>query len=310
MSPRRAPNRRCQRLPNTERWFSEVVTDLQQDYSSVAKRIPLASTRSIAGIVLALGLALFASVSAAAEYALIVGGKLTSVLPTVNAQAGDSAVASPPVEVAAYELRSEPVTNADFLAFVQAHPQWRRDRVVRLFAEPRYLSQWPAAEAIGGDARPDQPVTQVSWFAAQAYCESEGGRLPSWHEWEFAAAADATRTDARNDPAWREKILNWYALPSSAPLAAIGGAPNVYGVRDLHGLIWEWVEDAGALLVSSDSRDQDDSDRLKFCGAGALELKDRENYAVLMRIALLSSLKAVDTTANLGFRCAKPTTRK
>lgn len=77
-------------------------------------------------------------------------------------------------------------------------------------------------------------------------------------------------------------------------------------MRDLHGLIWEWVDDFNSLLVSADSRDQNDPDRLKFCGAGALSLRDTENYAVLMRVAMLSSLKAADTTVNLGFRCAKP----
>jgi formylglycine-generating enzyme required for sulfatase activity len=59
------------------------------------------------------------------------------------------------------------------------------------------------------------------------------------------------------------------------------------------------------MMLSADSRDQNDPDRLKFCGAGALSLRDRDNYALLMRIAMLSSLKAADTTANLGFRCAK-----
>jgi formylglycine-generating enzyme required for sulfatase activity len=89
-------------------------------------------------------------------------------------------------------------------------------------------------------------------------------------------------------------------------LPTIGGAANFYGVRDLHGLVWEWVDDFNALLVASDSRDQNDPDRLKFCGAGALNLRDRENYAVLMRVAMLSSLKAADTTNSTGFRCARP----
>ena len=59
------------------------------------------------------------------------------------------------------------------------------------------------------------------------------------------------------------------------------------------------------LLVSGDNRDQGDPDNLKFCGAGALSMDDRENYAVLMRVAMLSSLEAANTTGNLGFRCAK-----
>ena len=60
-----------------------------------------------------------------------------------------------------------------------------------------------------------------------------------------------------------------------------------------------------ALLVSADNREQGDPDLLRFCGAGAVTLQLRENYAVLMRVAMLSSLQANDTTNNLGFRCAR-----
>ncbi len=241
--------------------------------------------------------AMLAGAASAADYALLPGGTFASVLPADASSAN--------IQIAAFRLRREPITNAEFLAFVQAHPEWRRDRIARVFAEPRYLAQWAAADALGSDARPEQPVTQVSWFAAQAFCASEGARLPRWNEWEFAAAADSTHADARNDSAWRAAILGWYARPSNQPLANVGGAANFYGVRDLHGLVWEWVDDFNALLVASDSRDQNDPDRLRFCGAGALNLRDRDNYAVLMRIGLLSSLKAADTTINLGFRCAK-----
>ncbi len=234
---------------------------------------------------------------AAAEYIDIPGGKYQSVLPTADT----------PLDVAieAMSMRSEPVTNAEFLAFVKNNPQWQRDQVAGVFAESRYLDQWPAADAID-ETQASQPVVKVSWFAAQAYCESENARLPSWHEWEFVAAADATRRDARKDPAWRNRILGWYSQTSSGDPAQIGGEPNAYGVRDLHGLIWEWVDDFNALFISADNRNQGDPDLLKFCGAGALSMQDRDNYAILMRIAMLSSLKGADVTGNLGFRCVRP----
>ncbi|MGB4860319.1 MAG: formylglycine-generating enzyme family protein [Dokdonella sp.] len=213
---------------------------------------------------------------------------------------------APITQVAAFELQKRPVTNGDFLAFVQAHPQWQRDQVASVFAESRYLSQWPGPTKLGGEALPDQPVTQVSWFAASAYCEAQDARLPTWSEWEYAAAADETHTDARKDPAWRERILGWYSRPSNSALPRTGlQAANAYGVQDLHGLVWEWTGDYSSLLIASDNRNQGDADRLKFCGAGALSMDDRENYAVLMRVAMLSSLNGKDTTANLGFRCAR-----
>ena len=235
--------------------------------------------------------------SSSASYVSLPAGEFTSVL------AGDGD--TKPSHLDAITVRITPVTNAEFLAFTKRNKLWARGQVSAVFADSQYLSHWPAAGKIAPGST-EQPVTNVSWFAAQAFCEDEGGRLPTWLEWERIAAADAKSTDARADPAWRAHILRWYSTPTATLLADAGGAPNAYGVRDIHGLVWEWVDDFNALLVSADSRNQSDPDKLQFCGAGAISLKDRNNYAVLMRIALLSSLKAADTTQNLGFRCVRP----
>ena len=249
---------------------------------------------------LACTLALLAATTAQAaggSYVKLPGGAFSSVLKYEDSGSR--------VRVAPFSLMSVPVTNADFLAFVRTHPQWRRDAVASVCAETRYLSHWSGPTQLGPAALPQQPVVWVSWFAASAYCQAQGARLPTWSQWEVAAAADERRLDARSDPAWRERILAWYSQPSRHALATVGSQrPNAYGVRDLHGLVWEWTDDFSALLVSADNRDQGDPDRLKFCGAGALSINDRDNYAVLMRVAMLSSLEAADATANLGFRCA------
>ena len=240
-----------------------------------------------------------ASAAAAHDYVTVPGGTLTTALRYEDAP---DAVRVPP-----FRMMTRPVTNAEFLAFVKAQPQWQRDSVATVFAAAGYLGQWPGPARLESTQR-DLPVTRVSWYAASAYCAAEGGRLPRWNEWEYVAAADETRKDARDDPAWRERILSWYARPASTPLPRAGAsAPNVYGVRDIHGVVWEWVEDHGAMLVDADNRNQGDGARGRFCGAGALSANDRSNYAVLMRVAMLSSLEAADSTTSLGFRCVKET---
>lgn len=243
----------------------------------------------------AAGSALAAPAERSDSLARVAGASFRSVMPADKERG--------PVTVADFRLARTPVTNGDFLDFVRRQPQWRRGTAPALFADAGYLRHWAGPLALG-TADPRQPVVQVSWFAAQAYCEAQGARLPTWHEWEWAAAADEKLADARADPAWRQRMLKWYAETGGALQRVGQGTPNRYGIHDLHGLVWEWVEDFGAMMVSGDNREQGDPDLMKFCGTGALSMEQKENYAVLMRIAMLSSLKAAYTTANVGFRCA------
>jgi formylglycine-generating enzyme len=237
----------------------------------------------------------------AAPYVEIPGGRFESVLPQ-----GPVATVSTPVDIQPFALRTVPVTIAEFADFVRRHPAWQRGQAPSVMADARYLLQWQTPTEPGPALDPQMPVTEVSWFAAGAFCEEEGARLPTWLEWEYAASADATRADARRDPAWARRILAWYEKPGSEAMSRVGGEANLWGARDLHGLVWEWVEDYNALFIAGDSRTQGDPDLLKFCGAGAINIIDRDSYAVLMRIALMSSLNAADTTRSLGFRCVRP----
>jgi sulfatase modifying factor 1 len=226
----------------------------------------------------------------------IPAGKFASVLPP--------APAVKQVDVKAFRLDAALVTNAQFAAFVRSHPEWQRSRTPKLFADTQYLQHWKSPTQPGKELDL-QPVTAVSWFAASAYCEARGARLPTWYEWEYVAAASETQKDGRTDPAWQQRILSWYARPASASLPHSGSTrANFYGVRDLHGVAWEWVEDHAGMMVAGDNREQGDPDLLKFCGSGALTMEQKENYATLMRIAMLSSLQAEQTTSSMSFRCA------
>jgi len=248
---------------------------------------------------MALLLALLSGVAAVASGVVdvpISGAKFESVIP--------EAPGAKTTTIAPFRLDVALVSNADFARFVRAHPEWRRGSVAPLLADGGYLQHW-ASVSEPGKAVARKPVTQVSWFAASAYCEARGARLPRWHEWEMAAAASDTVPDARSDPAWRQRILEWYSTSARGVLPDAGASmANYYGVRDLHGVAWEWVLDVGSMMVSNDSREQGDPDLKRFCGTGALSLEQKDNYALMMRIAMLSSMKASYTSSSMGFRCA------
>ena len=209
------------------------------------------------------------------------------------------------VPVAAFCLDALPITNGDFLAFVGANPNWQRSRVKRLFAEEAYLKNWAGDLTLGTNAPPEEPVTFVSWFAARAYAQWKGKRLPTTAEWELAAAASATGPDGKNDPDFQRQLRIWYAS-RNGKLASVGaGQPNYWGAHDLHGLVWEWVSDFSAAMVTGDGRADTELDRQLFCGSGAVGARDLTDYAAFMRYGLRSSLKADYCIHNLGFRCAK-----
>lgn len=184
----------------------------------------------------------------------------------------------PAAQVAAFELDRTPVTNAEFLAFVTAQPAWRRDRIKAVFADGGYLAQWAGPATLGERAPDRAPVVDVSWFAARAFCADRGGRLPTEAEWELAAAH--TPDD-----------LAWYEAPAPAVLPAVGATPDARGISDLHGLVWEWVEDFGASAVG-------------VAQCGAAPPADPVAYNTYLRFAFRSSLDAKFAIASLGFRCA------
>jgi formylglycine-generating enzyme required for sulfatase activity len=205
--------------------------------------------------------------------------------------------------VAAFWLDERAVTNAEYLEFVRAQPRWRRSLAPHLFVDEHYLSHWSGDLELGATAGPEQPVTFVSWFAASAYCREQAKRLPSEAEWELAANPPGASPEAEAESA--RQILAFYARPRGVLPRAGATAPNAYGLRDLHGVIWEWVSDWNASLVLSDSRSDRDRADQAFCGGAAAAASDPERYATFMRFAFRSSLEATYGLHHLGFRSAR-----
>ncbi len=206
------------------------------------------------------------------------------------------------VAVGSFEMDRLPVTNADFLAFVRQYDRWQKSAVSRLFADGSYLKSWTGDLAFPASLT-DAPVTNVSWFAAKAYCECQGKRLPTTHEWEFAAMAGYHRRDERRDSLFSARILAAYEAPKTYLKAVGQSRANYWGLYNLNELVWEWTSDFGSVMMSGENRSSDARDL--FCGAGSLNATDLMNYAAFMRYAFRSSIQARFTINNLGFRCAR-----
>ena len=207
--------------------------------------------------------------------------------------------------VSAFAIDARLVSNAEFAAFLRARPDLGKGRISSALADERYLSHWEGATLPPGSSA--APVVSVSWFAAQAYCEWRGARLPSTLEWEYVAAASETDRDASRDPAFVARILGWYSRPTGKDLPGESHR-NVYGVYDLHQRVWEWTLDFNGAFNTADNRQDGDKIAGMFCGGGAIGSARREDYAAFMRYALRGSLSARSTLASLGFRCAASTT--
>jgi iron(II)-dependent oxidoreductase len=161
------------------------------------------------------------------------------------------------VDLAPFEIDRLPVTNGDYLAFVEDggyrrrsvwSPEgwdWRR----RENAErPLYWTadgaerRFERVEAID----PALPVMHVSWFEADAFARWRGARLPTEHEWEKAAAWDPDRCRPLRFP-WGDEA----AAPERANLDQTGFGPapagahpdgaSPCGVLGLVGDAWEWT---------------------------------------------------------------------
>lgn len=197
-----------------------------------------------------------------------------------------------------FALDREPVTRGEYLNFVKSHPQWRRSSVPRTAADNGYLIDW-ASDLSAGDSRQLQrPVTSVSRKAALAYCSAKGKRLPTVEEWEYAAAASAAKKNATRDRAFIAKLVGYYTSRSTGRSATVGkGSRNVYGVSDMHELIWELTADPAV-------HDMSGHEHHMFCASSAIGAADPSNYPAFMRYAIRSGIKSQTTLNTLGFRCA------
>lgn len=107
------------------------------------------------------------------------------------------------------------------------------------------MGQLPGAMAPA--FRSDLPVHSVSWHEAVEFCrrlsrlEKRNYRLPTEAEWEYAARGGTISAFAFGATLPRGKAA--FGAPWSGPGALAAGEANQFGLRNVHGGVWEWCSD-------------------------------------------------------------------
>lgn len=169
-----------------------------------------------------------------------------------------------------FALGKYPVTRGEYARFVEDSGYRSRTICRGYTGETELLPRWHFSwRRPGFDQTDRDPAVCISWHDAQAYVDwlsrrtGHAYRLPTGEEWEYAARAGtrtarwwgddpATGCDAANgaDLSAKDRFTDWEVANCrdgalfTAPVGSY--RPNGFGLYDMLGNVWQWVEDCAA----------------------------------------------------------------
>ncbi|MDA1143237.1 MAG: formylglycine-generating enzyme family protein, partial [Planctomycetota bacterium] len=183
-------------------------------------------------------------------------------------------------------IARHPVTNAQYRKFIEETGH----REPRFWEDDRFN-------------QPNQPVVDVTWPDAQAYCKWAGLRLPTEAEWEKAARGKDGREYPWGPDLPDETRCNFDSnvdRPTEVGSYPEGASP--YGCQDMAGNVWEWCQDRYGDYNESDTRNPAGPDDGSYRIVRGGSWFHGSNY---VRCAYRHSLVPANWLNNLGFRCAQ-----
>ncbi len=155
----------------------------------------------------------------------------------------------------------------------------------------------------------DLPVENVSWDDVQEFLsklaalEGVTFRLPTEAEWEYACRAGNTTAYSFGDSAALLDQYAWHAGNSGRTTHPAGSTePNLWGLYDMHGNVWEWCQDfLGVYPVGLTTDPKGPGAGIKHVGRGGSFAVESSNCRSADRSASDPSTKGAD----LGFRICR-----
>jgi formylglycine-generating enzyme required for sulfatase activity len=159
----------------------------------------------------------------------------------------------------------------------------------------QYQNEW------SDQASADLPRVNVSWIETDQYCRSLGGRLPTEAEWECAARADADTAWFFGDQEAKLGDYAWYSENAGGKAHPVKTkAPNPWGLYDMYGNVWEWVNDWFGLYAKGERSvpNGPDSGDDRVLRGGSFDFSAR-----ILRSANRGRFRPEFAYWNIGFRC-------